>query len=326
MRINTKDDTLKRNYLQKYQFLIEEYERVKAKQHPIYHLVEDFYKANGTCRQTFLKYYGRYKLGGNLSDLLPGKRGPKYQTRRTCDEIEKQVLYWRGRGCNKFEINDILRGKLLDRAPAPSTIYQIFKRHGVNKKTPKMRVEKRMIIKEKIGELGHVDVLHLSKDTITNDPKKYYIVCLLDSCSRLAWAEVMPDCKALTTMFATLHCINYLAQYYDAKFAEILTDNGPEFGPKQSQNKENHPFERLLLEMGIKHRYIRPYRPQTNGKAERFWRTLNEDLIDGTYFESIDHFKKELLNYLVYYNEMRPHQGLGGMIPKKFADSCQRIT
>ena len=57
------------------------------------------------------------------------------------------------------------------------------------------------------------------------------------------------------------------------------------------------------MELGIKHRYTRPYRPQTNGKVERFWRTLNEDLLES------------LVEYLLYYNTQRPHQGLGGKTP-----------
>jgi transposase InsO family protein len=69
--------------------------------------------------------------------------------------------------------------------------------------------------------------------------------------------------------------------------------------------------------MGLKHRHTRPYRPQTNGKVERFWRTLNEDLIDGTTFESLEHFTDELFKYLVYYNRLRPHQGIGGITPEK---------
>ena len=122
-----------------------------------------------------------------------------------------------------------------------------------------------------------------------------------------------------------------MEKYYISNYLKNCLDkgdhhNGPEFGPKGSKNKENHPFERLLIEMGVTHRYIRPYRPQTNGKVERFWRTLNEDLIDETYFESIEHFKKELLDYIVYYNQLRPHQALNGVTPKIFADSCQRIT
>ena len=51
----------------------------------------------------------------------------------------------------------------------------------------------------------------------------------------------------------------------------IITDNGSEFGSGPlTRNKNEHPFERLLLEMDIKHRYTKPYRPQTNGKIERF--------------------------------------------------------
>ena len=71
---------------------------------------------------------------------------------------------------------------------------------------------------------------------------------------------------------------------------------------------------------------ITPYRPQTNGKVERFWRSLNEDLITGTYFESIEDFKKELHDYLLYYNKLRPHQGIDGKTPEAFAENCQRIT
>ena len=68
-----------------------------------------------------------------------------------------------------------------------------------------------------------------------------------------------------------------------------------------------------------------PYRPQTNGKVERFWRTLNEDLVNGTDFDNIEEFRNELVQYLLYYNKMRPHQSLDGKTPLLFASSCQRI-
>ena len=77
----------------------------------------------------------------------------------------------------------------------------------------------------------------------------------------------------------------------------------------------------MLLELGIKHRYTRPYRPQTNGKIERFWKTLHEDLIEGTTFESPEEIRDELEQYLLYYNEKRPHQSLKGMSPAEFLSS-----
>jgi transposase InsO family protein len=58
---------------------------------------------------------------------------------------------------------------------------------------------------------------------------------------------------------------------------------------------------------------------QTNGKVERFWRTLDTDLIEGTTFDTIDEFGKELLEYIIYYNELRRHQALAGQTPKQAA-------
>lgn len=60
---------------------------------------------------------------------------------------------------------------------------------------------------------------------------------------------------------------------------------------------------------GVPSPYTRPYKPQKNGKEERFWRTLNNDLIEGTTFESVEELKDKLFQYLIYYNEHRPHQG-----------------
>src|SRR5271169_6195022 len=84
MRINTSDQTLKKNYVQKYQFIMAEYEEVKAKKHPVYKRAKDFYQAHSTCPQTFLKYRARYlQSGGQIEALLPEKRGPRFVTRRS---------------------------------------------------------------------------------------------------------------------------------------------------------------------------------------------------------------------------------------------------
>ena len=76
----------------------------------------------------------------------------------------------------------------------------------------------------------------------------------------------------------------------------------------------------MLMELGIKHRYTKPYRPQTNGKVERFWRTLEDDLKRGTTFDSLEELKDELLQYLVYYNHQRPHQGIDGKTPAEMIE------
>jgi len=326
MRNNNKDLTLVRNYLQKYQFLISEYELVKRKKHPKYRFVKEFYTANDTDRRSFLKYYNRFKQSGKSKDLLPQKRGPKWKTRRTLPFIEQKVLSLRDKGNNRYEIVNILKPKLKKFTPSPSGVYNILKRYGKNRLTKPMQASKRKIIKEKAGELAHIDTHYLPKGIIVNDTKRYYLLGIIDSCTRVTWVELIDDLKSLTAMFAALKSLNVLSDHYNIKFKEMLSDNGPEFGPKTSKSKENHPFEKLLKELEIKHRYIRPYRPQTNGKIERFWRTIEDDLIRETYFESKEKLKEEIIHYLYYYNEERSHQSLNGMAPNKFNQNCPRIT
>src|ERR1700689_228148 len=315
MRINTQDMTLQRNYLEKYQFLIKEYELVKQKAHPVYKLAQDFYKANDTCAKSFLKYYNRYKQSGQSLDLLPQKRGPRYKARRTVPFIENKVIELRQKGNNKYEIVNILKPSLHKFTPSPSTVYNICKRNNINRLQPVMKENKRKIIKERIGQLGHIDAHHLSKSIIKAQSNKLYLICIIDDYSRLAWAELVEDISSLTVMFAALKCLNMLNDQYQIKFEEILSDNGPEFGPRISKQKDKHPFERMLIELGITHRYTKPYRPQTNGKVERFWRTLEDDLIRETHFDSLQELKDELLQYLYYYNHERPHQGINNKKP-----------
>lgn len=307
--------TLQRNYLEKYRFLIREYELVKAKQHPTYKLAKDFYLANDTCAKSFLKYYNRYKQSGESLDLLPAKRGPKYKSRRPLPYIENKVIELRNKGNNKYEIVNILKPTLRKFTPSPSGVYNIFKRNGLNRLTPPQKASKRKIIKERMGQLGHIDCHYLSKSIIKGQSRKLFLVCLLDDHTRIAWAEIVEDITSLTVMFATLKCLNILNDQYQIRFEEILSDNGAEFGPAHIKNKEQHPFQRLLIELGIKHRHTRPYRPQTNGKVERFWRTLEEDLLRETDFDTLEELKEELLQYLYYYNHERPHQGIGGKRP-----------
>jgi len=311
------DKTLERNYVQKWKFLIGEYREVKQKRHSRFRLLDDFYRHHGICRQNFLKYLGRYSASGDLSSLLPQKRGPRWKARRTDHDLVLRALEEREKGLNRYEICNILKTQYPERSvPAPSTIYCIFKRHGVNRLKPRMKEEKRKIIKQRAGELGHLDCHYLSKEMILDNKKRYYLVCLLDDYSRIAWAEVVEDIKSLTVMFAALKGINWLNVQHKMQFEEVITDNGAEFNGQK--NKLGHPFERMLIELGIKHRYTKPYSPQTNGKVERFWRTLNDDLINETTFKSLEEFKKELHDYLLYYNYERPHQALNGTSPAKF--------
>jgi len=326
---NRGDSTLKRNAIYYWKNLIREYELIKNKQHTRYKFVQEFYDFYHISRQNFIKYYNRYKNNYYYDDkgvicykdnlLLPQKRGPRYKTRRTLPFLENKVIKLRLSGLGRYEIHKELetRYNKLKNIPSPSTIYNICKRNNLNRLKPVMKQNKRKIIKKRIGEMGHIDCHYLPKNIIKDDNNRYYIIGIVDDYSRIIMMNVLKDIKAISVMFATLEIINLLKNIYNIEFEEILSDNGSEFGSgKNTKNKDYHPFERLLIELNIKHRYTRPYRPQTNGKIERVWRTVKDDLLEDMVFNNLEHLKDELMQYCIYYNEHRPSTSLGGKTPK----------
>ena len=324
---NTTDKTTERNYLARMYYLVKEYELTKEGKHPRYRFAADFYKANNLTKQNFIKYYHRYKEVNNNTAFIPRKRGPKYTTRRPVNFIEKQVVNIRITGANRYEIHEILKNKLKQFTPSPSGIYNICKRYGLNKLKKQEKENKRRIIKNKTGELAHIDCHYLPKSIIMNNDKRLYILGVVDDYSRIAWCEVIDDIQSLTVMFAIMRCLKILKSNYDIEFIEVMTDNGPEFGGnannKHGNNDDNimtNPVKRLFYEIGVKHRKIKPYHPQTNGKIERFWRSIEEDFIEETIFESREELNEELFKYMIYYNEYRPHQGINGLKPIEMLD------
>lgn len=309
------DNTLYREWIGRYMKFVKEYEIIKRGEHQEFCYVKDWAETRKICKKNFLKYYNRYKQSGSDADLIPQKRGPRYKSRRPCEKLEQKVIELRKLGNNKYEIASILREQKSNFNPSASGVYNIFRRYGLNKMRPVMKQEKRRIIKERMGQLGHIDTHYLSKHTIAGSSQKLYIVGIVDDYSRVAWAEIVENIDSLSVMFGAMRCLNILKAHYHIEFEEIISDNGNEFGNRNYKTKMSHPFERLLIEMGVKHRYTQPYRPQTNGKIERFWRTLEEDLIIDTDFDSLEELKEQLLQYMYYYNHERPHQALEGKKP-----------
>lgn len=142
MRVNSEDKTIKRNYIQKYRFLINEYKVVKAKKHVKYKFVKEFYEAHGIDHRTFLKYYNRYMQSGTEEDLLPRKRGPKWKSRRFIPYIENKVIEQRCKGLNRYEIVRVLKVQLKGNTPSPSGVYNILKRNGINRLKKQMKQNK----------------------------------------------------------------------------------------------------------------------------------------------------------------------------------------
>jgi len=232
------------------------------------------------------------------------------------DILVKKVLEYRQLGFKKYVIAECLKKDKEIKTPcSASTIYRILRKYGLSKLNKALVEEKRKIVRKHAGSLAHIDCHYLPKGVVKEFPeKRFFILGCIDDYSRIVWAEVISSTKTIDATFAMMDVIMIMNQRYDIKFDEALTDNGNEFcgGAK---SKDEHPFERLLQHFAIKHRRTRPYRPQTNGKIERFWRTFDDDVIEGAVFNTLDELKEAVLGYNFYYNEHRPHQGIDGKIP-----------
>jgi len=316
-RSGGQDSTLERRHIHQMLRHIEEYEQVKERRHPRYRFAWEFYEAKGLLRQNFLKYYRRYiNAGRNRAALLPHKTGRKF---KDClaytPEVKEKVEALRKKGYNRYDIAALLQDRHEIKLSA-SSVYRLMVKLGINQLNPTIKEETRQIIKENAGELGHIDIHYVSKGTVLETGnQKLYILGVIDSYSRLCWLEVLTSIKSLEVSLATLDILTLLRGRYGIQFQSILSDNGSEFSSKT--NRDNHPFERILQFLDIKHLYTKPCRPQTNGKIERFWKTLENELLDGETFETLEEFKHYIKGYCLYYNEHRMHQGIKLKIPQE---------
>lgn len=130
--------------------------------------------------------------------------------------IEAEVAAERQLGLSRYEIYAVLGERRPD-PPSPSAICRALKLQGLNRHAKPMPEEKRRIIRQKAGELGHVDLHRLPRDLFLDPPKgDVSFGGLICTCTRLAWAEVIVGKKALAVMFPTLKALNTLhpSQHY----------------------------------------------------------------------------------------------------------------
>lgn len=318
--------SIKLGLTSKWLLVVQEYELVKRKRSRNFETVEQICQAYKVHRKDIRKYYERWiKSGKNMEALLPQKRGPKPGQLKTLSREEERTIVkiHRRLQANEFEIFHLLKGNSNFKvAPSVSTIYRTFKRYPLNKKRKEKikRYEKRYP-----GELSHSDTYYLFK-TLFLERIKYYLFGLLDDCTRLCYVELIENLGSSTVTKAFFNGCKWFS-VHGIKIEEVMTDNGSEFTAYTSQKaKKSHFFETMLNIFGIKHRYTLPYRPQANGKIERFWKILYEECIRlQTISLSKEDFIAELNGYMYRYNYQRRHGGLGYITPLDKLNSVTEI-
>jgi hypothetical protein len=146
------------------------------------------------------------------------------------------------------------------------------------------------------------------RSSVARNPKvgTAYVHTVLDDHSRVAYAEIHEDERAETAIGVLRRAVAWFA-VRGVKTQRVLSDNGSCY--------RSHAWRDACAGLGITHKRTRPYRPQTNGKIERFHRTLNAGWAFKRLYLSESARRKALPAYLHEYNHHRPHTAIGKVPP-----------
>jgi transposase InsO family protein len=285
-------------------------------------------KAMGISRQCAHRWIARFDNEGEAG-LTDRSSRPRSSPQRTAAEVEARIvaartLHRRGQDWLGPELG----------VPA-RTVARVLRRYDVpylrvldpmtgevirSSKATALRYEK-----DHPGELVHIDVKKLGKipagggwrahgRAATNVGKSRrgrigydYVHSLVDDHSRLAYSEILPDEKAVTSAAFLIRAATYLADHGIPRIQRVLSDNAWSY--------HSIDFTLAVAAIGARQKFIKPHCPWQNGKVERFNRTLATEWAYRQVFISNTERAQALAPWLEQYNTRRRHSALGGLPP-----------
>ena len=293
-------------------------ERIEAGR-PVAHVADEM----GVSRQCAYRWWRRYEASG-VDGLVDRSSRPRRTPTRTRRDVERKI-------CNMRRRSKQGPARIGARLGVPaSTVHAVLVRHGLARIAwldrptgePIRRYER-----DRPGELVHMDIKKLGKLPDGGGWRAHgrgsaqhkasrradrraggydYVHSIVDDHSRLAYSEILRDEQA-TTVIAFWGRAHAFLTAHGVVVERVLTDNGSAY--------RSRAFNNALEAQQIKHKFTRPYRPQTNGKVERFNRTL---LAEWAYVRAYTSGKTRaaaLKTWLHRYNYHRSHTALGGEPP-----------
>jgi transposase InsO family protein/transposase len=284
--------------------------------------VREAASASEVSARTAGKWVARYRAEG-VGGLLDRSSAPTVVANRSCEQTVHAIAALRRLRFTGPEISEVLD-------LAPSTVSGILTRIGMGRLgrlglEPAERYERQVA-----GELIHIDVKKLGRihggsgkriTGVKRNPGRFrrdldgvdrqvvgweYVHIAIDDATRLAYAEVLQDEKASTAIAFLRRALQFFKRH-GMQVRELLTDNGSAY------RSAVHAIACRTL--GIRHLRTRPRRPQTNGKAERFIRTLLGGWAYGAIYGSSAERTAALDGWLWSYNHRRRHQAIGRQTP-----------
>ena len=277
----------------------------------------------GVSERTARKWLARWRAEGETG-LLDRSSAPRVVANRTSVETEQLIGALRRIRFSAPQLSELLGLPL-------STVSAVCKRLGMGKLgrlglEPVQRYER-----ARPGELIHIDVKKLGRivggagHRISGPPGARragsftdaagrrrnkvgweYVHIAIDDATRLAYAEVLGDEKATTAVGFLKRATEFFARH-GIQVERVLTDNGSPY------RSTIHAIACRTL--AIRHLRTRPHRPQTNGKAERFIRTMLGGWAYGAIYRDSSERAAALDGWLWHYNHRRSHQAIGRQTP-----------
>jgi transposase InsO family protein len=275
-------------------------------------------EAQGCSPATGYKWVRRFRSEG-VSGLADRSSRPRRSPMRLSHARERAIVAYR---------MDTLEGPhriAWALGEAPATVHRVLRRRGVPRLRDLDRPTRTVVRYEREcpGELVHVDVKKQGKippgggwrvhgrDRMVGSRRHRgagydFVHAAVDDRSRLAYAEILPDERKETAAGFMTRAIGFFGDH-GVRIERVMTDNGSCY--------RSRAFAEVLGDAGIAHRRIRPYRPQTNGKVERFNLSLKWEWAYARPYDSNGSRTEELSRWLHRYNYHRPHMALSGRAP-----------
>jgi transposase InsO family protein len=275
-------------------------------------------RAYGVSRKTGYKWLRRYREGG-LKGLADQSRRPQHSPRRTEPEMEQVIIEarqahpaWGGRKLKRY-----LERQGAGAVPQPSTITEILRRHGLLEadETVKQRAYRRFE-RAKPNELWQMDFKgHFE----LGSGARCHPLTVLDDHSRFL-VGLQACCNE--TEETVRACLTGLFRAFGLP-ERMLMDNGAPWG-----DDPDTPFTALtvwLLRLGIPVSHGRPRHPQTQGKDERFHRTLDDELLSRSTLSDFPACQAAFNHLWQVYNYERPHEALAFDTPAQHYQPSSRL-
>jgi transposase InsO family protein len=267
--------------------------------------------AHGVSAPTARKWLGRYLAQGEAG-LRDASSRPRVSPRAIAPDRALVIVELRRRRLTQARIAHSL-------GVSESTVSRVLTRAGLSRwrdlepSEPSVRYEH-----AHPGDLVHLDTKKLGRivrtghrvtgnrrDSVAGAGWEFLFVAI-DDHARLAFTQMKPDERRPSAIAFLRATVTYFATL-GVTVRRILTDNGSAFRSKR--------FQRACQRLGLKHSFTRPYRPQTNGKAERFIQSALREWAYGIAYGRSSERTAMLNRWTHHYNWHRPHQGIGGVAP-----------